>query len=113
MHILDYIIKTNTAVSEVFAEISKITIWGFPLDTSLHIIVGFLITYIGLKLKYKFLHVFIFLLIIESIKAIYAAMTIDYSILHGMKEFFATFTYPAILWGIRKIKEKKKTKTTF
>jgi hypothetical protein len=113
MNILDYLIKANTWVSEFFAEISKITIWGFPLDTSLHIIVGFLITYIGLKLKFKFLQVFIFLLIVESIKALYAAMTIDYSILHGMKEFFATFIYPALLVCVRKIKEKKKSNSSF
>lgn len=91
--------------NKFFGLISKTTIMGVvPLDTTLHIIVGFLITFIGLKMKISFLKVFIFLLILESIKAVSAAMTIDHDIFHGMKEFFATFTYPAMLWGVRKLK---------
>lgn len=107
MKILLAIQELNKFVSDFFALISRTTIWGFPLDTTLHVLIGFLVTYIGLKLKFSFLRVFIFLLILESIKAIFAAMTIDHDIFHGMKEFFATFIYPALLWCVRKIKTTK------
>lgn len=96
--------EINMSVNHFFGLISSTTIWGFPLDTTLHIIVGFLVTYIGLKLKFSFFRVFIFLLVIESIKATFAAMTIDHDIFHGMKEFFATFLYPALRWIVIKIK---------
>jgi hypothetical protein len=111
MNILSSIVELNNWVSNLFALISKTTILGLPLDTTLHVLVGFLITYIGLKLKFSFLRVFIFLLIIESIKAYFAALTIEHSILHGMKEFFATFVYPALLWLVRKIKASKNQST--
>jgi hypothetical protein len=111
MNILSFIVDLNSWVSNFFALISKTTIFGLPLDTTLHVVVGFLITYIGLKLKYSFLRVFIFLLIVESIKAYYAALTIEYSILHGIKEFIATFVYPAMVWLVRKIKTSKNQST--
>lgn len=107
MNILMQIQELKITVSDIFALISRTTIYGFPLDTTLHIIVGFLVTFVGLKLKFSFLRVFIFLLIMESIKATFAAMTIDHDILHGMKEFFATFLYPALLWLIKIIKYQK------
>lgn len=110
MNILLKITEINTAINDLFALISKTTIWGLPLDTTLHVLVGFLVTFIGLKLKFSFLRVFIFLFILESIKATQAAMTIDHDTLHGMKEFFATFTYPALLWIVRKIKLSKSEK---
>jgi hypothetical protein len=97
-------------IREFFGLISRTYIWGIPLDTTLHVIVGFLVTFIGLKLKFSFLRVFIFLLILESIKAIFAAMTINHDFLHGMKEFFATFTYPAFVWFVRKIKSSQQKK---
>ncbi|MBC7540656.1 MAG: hypothetical protein H7281_17685 [Bacteriovorax sp.] len=110
MNIWLVIKNIRMSLSDFFGLISSITIWGFPLDTTLHIVVGFLVTFIGLRLKFSFLRVFIFLLIIESIKATFAAMTIEYSFLHGMKEFFATFIYPAFVWFVRKIKSSQ-TKT--
>ena len=91
-------------IAQLFALISKTTFWGIPLDTTLHVIVGFLITFIGLRLKFSFFRVFIFLLVIESIKATFAAMTINHDFYHGLKEFLATFTYPALVLLIRKIK---------
>jgi len=110
MNLAKAIQDLNSSVNKFFGYISSITYWGgIPLDTTLHVVVGFLVTFIGLKLKFSFLRVFLFLLFIESLKAFHAAMTIDHDILHGMKEFFATFTYPAILWVIRKVKEKKQT----
>lgn len=96
------------AINKFFGLISATSFWGIPLDTTLHVIVGFLVTFIGLKLKFRFSRVFIFLLVLESLKAIQAAMTIDHSMLHGMKEFFATFTYPALVWLVRKIKSSNK-----
>lgn len=84
--------------------------WGIPLDTTLHVVVGFLVTYIGLKLKFSFFRVFIFLLIIESIKAALGAMELSFTFLHGLKEFLATFTYPALVWCVRKIKQKYPSK---
>lgn len=107
MNILLEIKEWAAFVSGIFALISRTTIWGLPLDTTLHIVVGFLVTAIGLKLKFSFLRVFIFLLILESIKATHAAMTIEHDVLHGLKEFFATFIYPALLWIIRKIRASK------
>ena len=90
-----------------FALISKTYILGvIPLDTTLHIVVGFLITFIGLRMGYKFWKVFLFLFVLESIKAIHASFTIDHDILHGLKEFFATFIYPAWVYLVRRIKEK-------
>jgi hypothetical protein len=111
MNIWLMIKNIRMSLSDFFGLISSTTIWGFPLDTTLHIVVGFLVTFIGLRLKFSFLRVFIFLLVIESIKATFAAMTIDHSILHGMKEFFATFLYPAFVWVVRKLKSSK-TKTS-
>jgi hypothetical protein len=96
-------------INNIFALISKTTIWGLPLDTTLHVLVGFLITFIGLKLNFKFLRVFLFLLVLETMKAVMAATTIDHDIFHGLKEFFATFTYPALVFFIRKIKSASLT----
>ena len=97
-----------TLLNHFFGIISHTTIWGYPLDTTLHIIVGFIVIHFGMKLKFSFKHTFIFLFILESLKALMAAMTIDHSILHGMKEFFATFLYPVILWIYKKVQEKIK-----
>lgn len=110
MNIVIGIRELNSSISSFFGLVSSITFLGIPLDTTLHVLVGFLVTYIGLKLKFSFLRVFIFLLILESLKALHAAMTIDHDILHGMKEFFATFIYPALLWLVRKIRENKQGK---
>lgn len=107
MNIILLLNKLNTQINNFFGFISSVTFYGIPLDTTLHIIVGFLVTFIGLKLNFSFRRVFIFLFIIESIKATHAAMTIDHDILHGAKEFFATFLYPAGLFLIRKIKASR------
>lgn len=101
------------SLNAFFGLISKTYYFGIPLDTTLHVVVGFLITYIGIKLKFSFKKVFIFLFIIESLKALMGAMTIDHNIWHGLKEFFATFIYPAIYWLYLKftisLKEYKKS----
>ena len=96
-----------TFFNDFFGYISRTYIWGIPLDTTLHVLVGFLVTYFGLKMKISFGRVFFFLLIIESLKAISAAMTIDHNIAHGLKEFFATFIYPFWVWIFRKLKPTK------
>jgi hypothetical protein len=95
------------AVSDFFGLISKTYIFGvIPLDTTMHVVVGFIVTFTGLKMGFRFGRVFVFLLVLETIKAIHAAFTIDHSILHGLKEFFATFTYPAWVYTVRKLKLK-------
>jgi len=95
-------------INDLFALISQYYIFGIiPLDTTLHVVVGFLVTFIGLKMGFRFGRVFIFLLALETIKATHAAMTIDHDWVHGAKEFFATFTYPAWVYTVRKIKAKK------
>lgn len=95
-------------INDLFALISKTTIFGvIPLDTTLHVVVGFLVTFIGLKLGFRFGRVFLFLLALETIKATHAAMTIEHDWLHGAKEFFATFVYPAWVYLVRKIKASK------
>lgn len=97
----------NVMINNFFGFFSKTYIFGvIPLDTTMHVLVGFLVTFIGLKLGYRFVRVFLFLLVLESLKATHAAMTIDHDVLHGLKEFFATFTYPAWVWTIRKLKKK-------
>jgi len=95
-------------INDLFATISEYYIFGIiPLDTTLHVVVGFLVTFVGLKMGFRFGRVFLFLLALETIKATHAAMTIDHDWLHGAKEFFATFTYPAWVYLIRKMKAKK------
>jgi hypothetical protein len=99
--------EVSTYLAKFFGTISNTTVLGLPLDTTLHVLIGFLVTYIGLKCRFKFLHVFLFLLVLESIKALFAAMTINHDFYHGLKEFFATFIYPAWIWIVRKIKSSQ------
>jgi hypothetical protein len=75
-----------TLINHFFGIISHTTVWGYPLDTTLHIIVGFIVMHLGMKMQFTFKQSFIFLIILESLKALMAAMTIDHSIWHGMKE---------------------------
>lgn len=94
-------------LNNFFGAISKIYIFGvIPLDTTLHVIVGFLIMVIGMKMKLGFWRSFFILFVLESLKALMGAMTIDHDILHGIKEFLATFVYPFFYFMIRKIKKK-------
>jgi len=69
---------------------------GIPLDIISHLLVGLIMTYLGLKIKLPFWKIMAFLFALEFGKELVDSYAYNSPMLEHFKDFFFTFLYPGL-----------------